>query len=93
MTDVSVLKTSSIRENHGPEMVLDFKPQTFYVSNSRAYAELRFELRYPESLSDIWIMTGTYTLSPYRVTIMVLTDKIQKKYETLVDDVVRTSHE
>ena len=87
MTDISILKVTSAMENHEAEKTLDFKPHTFWYAMSRVEAEIRFEFRYAEALSDIWIQTGTFQLTPQRVTVQVLSDKVLKKYTVLVDDV------
>ena len=77
-THISILKKSSELKFHGPEKLVDFKSHTFYVSESREEAEIRFEFREIEALSDIWVQLGTFSLSPHRITVQVLSDKVKR---------------
>jgi hypothetical protein len=86
-TDICILRQSSLVEDHGAEKMVDFKNHTFYMSRSKSIAEIKFEFRFMEALSDIWIMTGMFFMSPHRVSIAVVSDKVLEKYTVLVDDV------
>ena len=86
-THINILKKSSEVEFHGPEKLVDFKMHTFYVSESKEEAEIRFEFREIEALSEIWVQLGTFSLTPHRITVQVLSDKVLKKYTKVVDDV------
>ena len=85
-SEIRVLKCSSFEDHHGPEKVLDFKSHTFYLSKSRDFAELRYDFKQFEAINEIWIMLGMHDLDPHYVTISVVTDKVNKKYLTLVED-------
>ena len=54
-TDICILWQSSFAENHGAEKLVDFKTNTFYMSKSREFAQIKFEFRYVSIL---------YTLLP-----------------------------
>lgn len=81
---LSVLKSSDSLENHGAEKCLEHRSDTFWIANSPDIAELRVEFGKIEHVTQIWIMTSTFSASPNFVTIQTVPPK-KKQYQVLVE--------
>jgi hypothetical protein len=71
---------------HGPEKMVDFKRNTFWMSNTWDQVEVRFEFPFLDSINEVQIMLGTHSATPRRISIAAVKNKSSKSYHTLVQD-------
>lgn len=81
---LSVLKYSSAVPMHGADKCLEHRSDTFWIAESNEFAEIRVELSKVENITDIWIMTSTYSASPQFISISAVMNK-ETGYRELVD--------
>lgn len=82
---LAVLKSSPESEpGHGPEKCLEHRDDTFWIAKSNEKAEIRVEFGQSENVTEIWIMTSTYSASPNYVSIGAVLEK-KSGYTELVD--------
>jgi hypothetical protein len=86
ITDLSVLKYNSAEPKYDPNFVLDELFDTFWMSETKNDAEIRFEFRKRERVSEIFILASTFSSSPKSVSVYTVVDKASKKFEPLVED-------
>lgn len=67
--EVAVLKSSPSAALHPPERVLERRHETYWLADSTSEAELRLELSDYFNITEIWIQTSLYEVSPQFVTV------------------------
>lgn len=82
---LSVLKSSpSSVDNHGAERALEHRSDTFWIAESPEKAEIRIEFGKVEHITQVWLMTSTFSASPNFVSIFAVLEG-QKSFHTLFD--------
>ncbi len=85
VTKLSVLKSSPSVAFHGPDKALEHRSDTFWLAESSEKAELRVEMARSETLTEIWLMTSTFSTSPQYVSISAVVQKKEGVYEELIE--------
>lgn len=85
VAELSVLKSSPSVPLHGPEKCLEHRSDTFWLSDGAEKAEIRVEMARTETVTDVWVMTSTFSASPQYVSIAAVVRKKTGAYEELVE--------
>jgi hypothetical protein len=83
---IVILKCSSYVPNYEPQKCLEHREQTFWMTDSPDYGELRVEFETKECISAIWIMASTYSASPQFVSVSAVVNKQDQRYENFIQN-------
>eukprot|EP01035_Chromulina_nebulosa_P020505 gene20505-26599_t len=83
--ELSVLRSPTpFVPSHGPERALEHRSDTFWMAESKEFAEVKVEFARVENIKSIWVMTSTFNSSPQYIEISAVLRKDVRKYVEIV---------